>query len=130
MLHSLLHSFWKGEENADNQMLNAYQAKDVSSSDREAGHNTVANHKADKESMFQLEIVRRAPGWVTNIVITFGVKKHIQYLMYTSCQVVKYKKCSTFHLGCRPETRSGNVKSFRKPGWEMVLSCVSMKNAK
>lgn len=57
----LLVSLCKGEENADIQISNAHQVKDVSASERGAGRITVANHRADKESMFELEIGRRAP---------------------------------------------------------------------
>ncbi|MCI4377563.1 hypothetical protein PGIGA_G00204970 [Pangasianodon gigas] len=50
-----------GEENADAKTSNAHQAKDLRSSHRKTGHSTIAGHKPDRESMFELQIVRAAP---------------------------------------------------------------------
>ncbi|KAB5579485.1 hypothetical protein PHYPO_G00195590 [Pangasianodon hypophthalmus] len=50
-----------GEENADVKTSNAHQAKDLRSSHHKTGHTTIAGHKPDRESMFELQIVRAAP---------------------------------------------------------------------
>lgn len=54
-----------GEENADTKTSNAHQAKDLRSSHRKAGHITIANHKPDRESLFELQIVKPAPRQAT-----------------------------------------------------------------
>ncbi|XP_017327768.1 mucin-17 isoform X9 [Ictalurus punctatus] len=50
-----------GEENTDTKTSNAHQAKDLRSSHCKAGHITIANHKPDRESLFELQIVKPAP---------------------------------------------------------------------
>ncbi|MCJ8731697.1 hypothetical protein PDJAM_G00202480 [Pangasius djambal] len=50
-----------GEENADAKTSNAHQAKDLRSSHHKTGHISIAGHKPDRESVFELQIVKAAP---------------------------------------------------------------------